>query len=136
MEEDSDIDVFIVIKKGRLFITRALVTLYLSFLRMRRTKKKIKNKICLSFYIADDSLNLEKTAIKNDIYLIYWLSTLVPVYDPQNFYQIIIKNNQWLNKYFLNELNNYLPNNLWKVAEKKVIKNFLKSLVWVVMERL
>ncbi|HQL52948.1 MAG: hypothetical protein ACOXZY_03720 [Patescibacteria group bacterium] len=130
VEEDSDIDVFIVIKKGRLFITRALVTLYLSFLRMRRTKKKIKNKICLSFYIADDSLNLEKTAIKNDIYLIYWLSTLVPVYDPQNFYQIIIKNNQWLNKYLLNELNNYVPNNLWKVAEsKKVIKNFFEK-VW------
>lgn len=133
VEENSDIDVFIVVKKGRLFIARALATLYLSFVRMRRTKKRIKNKICLSFYIADDNLNLAKTAIENDIYLIYWLDTLIPVYDPQNFYQSITNSNQWVNKYLINGLNNYSSNNLWKVEDGKkikIIKNFLEK-VWV-----
>ena len=47
VEEDSDIDVFNVIKKGR-FLYKSFVTLYLSFLRMDAQKEKL-NKICLSF---------------------------------------------------------------------------------------
>ncbi len=130
VDEDSDIDVFIVVKQGRLFIARALATMYLGLVRMRRTKKKIKNKICLSFYVADNNLNLEKTAITNDIYLVYWLNNLIPVYDPNNLHQEIIKENNWAKKYLVNGLQDFSSSYHWRIYNTKfsqAIKNFFEK---------
>lgn len=133
VDEDSDIDVFIAVRQGRLFIARALATLCLSLFRLRRTKKKIKNKICLSFYVADNNLNLEKTAIDNDIYLVYWLNNLIPVYDPDDLHHSIMQANRWVNKYLKNGLENYAVGSQWKVETSKIasgIKNFFEK-TWV-----
>lgn len=107
-DEDSDIDVFIIVKKGRIWLARFLATLALSLFGLRRTKTKIKNRICLSFYLSDDSLNLEKIAVKDDIYLIYWIDNLIPVYDPHNLHQSILQANRWVRKYLPNGLRTYL----------------------------
>lgn len=98
-DEDSDIDVLVIVRKGRIWLVRFLAILILSLFGLRRTKTKIKNRICLSFYVADDSLNLEKIAIKDDVYLIYWIDSLIPVYDPDNLHQGVLKANQWVKKY-------------------------------------
>lgn len=130
VEEDSDIDVFVVVKSGRLFIARALATLYLSLSGLRRTKNKIKNKICLSFYTTDNNLNLEKIAINQDIYLVYWLNNLIPVYDPDNFHQEIIQANNWTKKYLVNGLQGFSTSYQWVVKNKKFfqsIKNFFEK---------
>ncbi|HAT03428.1 MAG TPA: hypothetical protein DCS29_01460 [Candidatus Magasanikbacteria bacterium] len=95
-QEDSDVDVFIVVKKNRLWFTRLLVTLTLSFFRLRRTKRRIANKICLSFYVADSHLNMSSLRIAHpDIYLVYWLAQLVPMYDPDDLYESIQRANAW-----------------------------------------
>lgn len=135
VDEDSDIDVFIIVRQGRLFIARALATLYLSLFGLRRTKKKIKNKICLSFYVADNNLNLEKTAIDNDIYLVYWLNNLIPVYDPDNLHQKILQANNWASKYLANGLQNFSSSYHWSVNNYKIsqtIKNFFEK-AWGLM---
>ncbi|PLX26475.1 hypothetical protein C0581_04400 [Candidatus Parcubacteria bacterium] len=99
-DSDSDIDVFIVVRKNRLWLTRMLVTLSLSLFGLRRTKKKIKNKICLSFYVTDDKLNLKQVTIgESDIYLIYWIAQLIPLYDPDNLLLSIQKANTWVKSY-------------------------------------
>lgn len=107
-DEDSDIDVLIIVKKGRIWLARFLATLALSLFGLRRTKTKIKNKICLSFYLSDDSLNLEKIAVKDDIYLIYWIDNLIPVYDPENLHQSFLNANRWVSKYLPNGLRAYM----------------------------
>ena len=85
VKKESDIDVFIIIKNGRLWLTRFLTTIILSIFNLRRNKKHIANKICLSFYATNDGLDLSKIKIADpDIYLIYWLENLIPVYDPNN----------------------------------------------------
>ena len=135
VDDDSDIDVFIIVKQGRLFIARALATLYLSLFRLRRTKNSIKNKICLSFYVADNNLNLEKTAIDNDIYLVYWLNNLIPVYDPDNLHQKILQANNWASKYLANGLQNFSSSYHWSVNNYKTsqtIKNFFEK-AWGLM---
>jgi hypothetical protein len=79
--ENSDIDLFFVIKKDRLFTGRFLVTLLFHLFGVRRHGSKISTRFCLSFFIDEDELNLEKIAIQNDYYLAYWLKTLVPFID-------------------------------------------------------
>lgn len=130
-EEDSDVDVFIIVKKGRLWLSRFLVTSVLSLFNLRRTKNKIKNKICLSFYVTDDNLNLESVALKSDssakasavdIYLIYWLNNLIPIYDPNNLHERIMKANQWVKKYLPNGLQSYAVDGAWGIKLETISK--------------
>jgi len=97
---ESDIDLFIVAKSGRLFLARTLVTFLMGVLGVRRHGSKVAGRFCLSFYVTDDSLNLEgvkKDA--DDIYLPFWLHTLKPVYGVETWEKLLIEN-QWIRKYF------------------------------------
>lgn len=108
-EHGSDVDVFIIVQHGRLWLTRLLATLFLSLFGLRRRGGKITNRICLSFYITDNALNLSPIALSSiqpapnpsflipqpDIYLIYWLAQLIPVYDPSDTLKKLQDVNQW-----------------------------------------
>lgn len=96
-DSDSDIDVLVIVKLGRMWIARFWTTLIMSAYRLRRTKKKITNRICLSFYLADRALNLSKFRIaSDDIYLSYWMRTLIPVYDPDQLGDSMLRANREL----------------------------------------
>lgn len=132
VEEDSDIDVFIVTRAGRIWLARALATLTLSFFRLRRTKREINNRICLSFYVTDDNLNLESIAIEDDIYLKYWLAQLIPVYDPDNLLAEIQRANVWASKSLPNVFVPFIPISRWRVKDSKLsikIKRVLEK-IW------
>jgi len=93
----SDIDVLIIVEPGRLYITRLFVTLLLGIFRLRRGKKKITDRICLSFYVTNSALDFSNLKVGDeDIYFMYWLATLVPVYDPENYLQKIWDQNSWV----------------------------------------
>jgi predicted nucleotidyltransferase len=102
-DEDSDIDVLIIIKSGRLWIGRLLVTALLSILGLRRTKNNITNKICLSFYLSDKNLNLKDVSLKGeDIYMIYWVTQIFPVYDPDDLASSMRAANRWIENFVVN----------------------------------
>lgn len=95
----SDIDVLIVVEKGYMFTTRFFVTLLLSLFRFRRGKKKVTDRICLSFYVTEDSLDFSKLqAGECDIYFMHWIATLIPVFDPGDFLQKIYNENRFVEK--------------------------------------
>ncbi len=99
-KQESDIDVFIVIKNKRLYFSRLCVTLIVSMLNRRRTKKQIADTICLSFYVTESHLGLAPVAIEQpDIYLIHWIYDLIPIYDPHQRIESIHKANQWIYEY-------------------------------------
>ena len=97
-EEDSDIDLFIIIKDKYLWLTRFLITITLHILRMRRHGNKINNRICLSFYITDNNLSLEELAYENDIHFYYWLLHFIPIFN-RGIYKEFLNGNKWLQKY-------------------------------------
>lgn len=98
-DEHSDIDVFIVVKRERLWISRLLATLWLSVWGMRRHTGAIQKHICLSFYCTDDALDLSVIAIDgDDIYLAYWLDWLIPVFDPKQYIHHIYTQNAWVQR--------------------------------------
>ncbi|MBL7022418.1 hypothetical protein ISR92_03820 [Patescibacteria group bacterium] len=130
--EGSDIDLFVIAEAGKLWRARFVAATLMQLLRWRPTEKVSKDKICLSFLIADDGLDIEAMAIENDIYLKYWLVQLVPLYDPSNLQEKLMKaNDNWLRK----DLPNYLvyrTNDFRKVQDgyiSKTIKFILESIL-------
>lgn len=100
-DENSDLDVFIIAAAGKLWLTRLLITIIVQLLGRRRHGQKVANRICLSFYITDDSLNLQDITLRPDPYFYFWLATLSPVYDDgiyEKFWQV----NGWVKDFLPN----------------------------------
>ncbi len=96
VNKKSDIDVLIVVAPQRLYLTRLFVTVVLGFFRLRRGKRKITDRICLSFYVTENALDFSSLKMGDtDIYFVYWLATLLPVYDPHNYLEKIFQANSW-----------------------------------------
>ncbi len=116
--EKSDIDVFIIIRPGRLWITRAMTTLILGAMRLRRTKTMVHNRICLSFYITEHHINLvDIVSGEPDIYLAYWIDQLVPIYDPQQLLLRIHQQNNWVKKWLPHAMETVSGHDRWSAQE-------------------
>lgn len=108
LRDGSDIDIFIVSQKNRLWLTRFFCTVLMKLARLRPKPGDEKDKICLSFYVSENNLNLENLRLNDsDLYFVYWLACLTPIYDAGNTYEKIVANNLWLK--------NILPN--WKAGK-------------------
>jgi hypothetical protein len=97
--ELSDIDLFIVIKKGRMWTTRLIITLILQFFGVRRHGDRIAGRFCLSFFATDDRLDMGALEKKpEDPYLAYWTRHLKPVYGKSCYREFEQANREWLKK--------------------------------------
>lgn len=99
VNKESDIDLFIIAKKGRIFTARIFVTFLLQILGVRRYGNKIFGRFCLSFFVDEGAMDLSKIAIKNDIYLAYWIKSMLPVIDDEIDEKFIYENG-WIKNYF------------------------------------
>lgn len=97
VDEKSDIDLFVVAKKGRLFTVRFFLTLVLSLLGVRRHGKSVSGRFCLSFFVDESALGFSEIAIKKDLYLAYWVKKIVPVYGSRDVFLRFKESNQWVN---------------------------------------
>lgn len=103
VEKDSDIDLLIITKPGRIFLARLFLTFYMQLFGLRRHGEKIAGRFCLSFYVNENNLNFEEILLKNgDIYFAYWLMALKPIYGTETIWVKIEKENLWSGKYFEN----------------------------------
>lgn len=101
VQEESDIDFFIIADKGRIWTVR-LFTNLINMIRAMRPKPDNKNnKVCLSFYVSQEDLDLEKITLPFDPYLYYWLALLDPILDDDCF-NMFVSGNAWLKKYLPN----------------------------------
>lgn len=101
--KESDIDIFIVTVKNKIWFVRFWAVWFLKFFGLRPSPRKTEDKICLSFLVDEENLNLEKISLdKSDIYLIYWIAQLVPIYDCGEVYAKFVKANEWIKKYLPN----------------------------------
>lgn len=102
-DKEADIDLFIVTRKDRIWTVRFWTVVLMMILGQRPSKKTIRDKICLSYYVTEDNLNLEKTKIgEPDIHLIYLLSQYLPIYSENQIWQKFVEENKWINRYLPN----------------------------------
>ena len=90
--EVSDIDLLVVVKKGRIWTTRLLVTILLSILGKRRYGRFIKDRICLNHYITDKSLKINFPSLYNAQTYVH----LIPVLGDTDLFVRFQKENSWI----------------------------------------
>ncbi|MFH0829258.1 MAG: hypothetical protein V1907_03710 [Candidatus Kerfeldbacteria bacterium] len=96
---ESDIDLFIIVKRRRLWLTRAVVTALVHLMGVRRHGSRVADNICLSFYVSDGALNLESLqhpAIERDTYLHYWITQVVPMFSRNGCWNRFLSANKWV----------------------------------------
>ena len=93
---DSDIDLFIVTKPGMIWFVRFFATITLWIHGVWRKNQDIRENFCLSFFVTTDTIDLQKIAIDNDIYLYYWIYHMKPIYAQNNTYMKFLEVNSWV----------------------------------------
>src|ERR1700744_5206053 len=112
-DENSDIDLFIITAKNRLWIARTLMHCFkkLTYLVNRQ------DYFCMNYYIDEQELQIQE----KNIYTAIEIATLIPVHGDTVFEQFYIANS-WSR--------NYLPNKCLRLTTAKSLKNlFLKSAI-------
>ncbi|MFH1192130.1 MAG: hypothetical protein V1655_01515 [bacterium] len=142
-KESSDIDLFIITKEKNIWLSRLLAVSILKILNLRPKPNNSSDKICASFFVSENNSDLEKIQItppfhkgedggfyiKNnplpfDIYLIYWIATLVPIYNKEKTYEKFMDKNLWIKKYLPNA-DLYLTSPEKNLTSKKSLLYFI-----------
>ncbi|MFA6437033.1 MAG: hypothetical protein WC242_02920 [Candidatus Paceibacterota bacterium] len=93
--QESDIDLLIVTEKKRIWTARFFLSGCLMLLGMKRTKKRIKNKLCLNHFISSENLQVT-------LYSLYNAETytrLVPLWLNEKLLKQFIGANSWTKDY-------------------------------------
>ena len=111
-EKNSDIDFFVVLKKGRIFTGRLLVTVMIHLTGKRRYGKNIKNRICLNYIITTGSLGIKR----QDLFAANEYCFISPILGHSIFQKFCGTNLDWIKI--------FKPN--WQVPELKPARYFVE----------
>ncbi|EKD65861.1 MAG: hypothetical protein ACD_49C00079G0025 [uncultured bacterium (gcode 4)] len=117
----GDIDLFIVTAKNRLWLVRVMVTLVFQLLGVRRHWNNIAERFCLSFFIDETAMNFSSFAIKNDVYLYFWIYYLKPIINKDLTYENFIKANKPLG---IDPINLHKDNRIYEIQTWKQTLSF------------
>ncbi len=92
MYPDSDIDYFIITKKGRLWVTKLLLTFFKKIILLNSYRN-----FCINYFITENALEIEE---KNH-FTATEIVTIVPVYG-YDLYRNFMKHNNWVEAYYPN----------------------------------
>ena len=87
----SDWDLLIVLEYGKIWTGRTLVTSVLHFLKKRRHSTKVSDRVCLNFFVTDQSLEV----ITKDLFSASEYMFLFPLFGHEVYAKFQIKN-QWI----------------------------------------
>lgn len=128
---DSDIDLFIISKKNRLWTARFYITLTTLLFGIRKSEKTHRNRFCLSFFVSEEEKNFWDIAIDNDIYLAYWREKLIPIMQRDESFENFWKNNAWNSNtsenFLKKESRKNIITKLWDIQEMFICYIWLKK---------
>lgn len=88
---DSDLDLLVVLKYGKIWTGRTLVTSMVHFIGKRRYGRKIANRVCLNLFVTDQSLEV----ITKDLFSASEYMFLFPLFGKDVYNRFQIKN-KWI----------------------------------------
>ncbi len=119
-EEGSDIDFFIVTAPRRIWTARFFVIMVAVLCGWRPSRNHVRNQACFSFFVDENHLDLGKWRITpDDVYLAYWQTGLIPLYDPTNIYTRLQTENTWCREILPNTATEYLAGQNWNVSPRQ-----------------
>lgn len=133
--DDGDIDFLIVAERGYLWLVRALTTFFMEVAGSRPRKGHMRDAICLSFFLSDDSLNLEHLLLLEkdgtpDVYLCMWTASCVPLYSEKEMYPRFYVANTWV-EHLVPHRSVYTLNQRRKVSLGKTSPVVKKTFEWI-----
>lgn len=116
-KEDSDVDIIVVARHGRIWTVRTGMTALTFLLGVRRHGDKTRDRICLNHYITDRSLRIPFSSLYNAQSYAHLLS----VYrEDDGIFRRFQEDNRWLRDYLLN----YTPAELRSVRAVRKDRSF------------
>lgn len=104
-DEKSDIDLMLVTSSSSLWVTRAIVLLYLFVLKIptrRFNDKKIKNKLCLNMWLDESDLVWSKN--DRNIFTAHEIAQILPLVSKGNTYETFLNKNKWIKDWWPNSV--------------------------------
>ena len=98
--KNDDIDLFIVTKTHRLWLTRGFVFVILKILGELRTDAKPSRKLCPNIFV--DNNNLAWNKRNRNVYIAHEIVMLHPLFDREQTYFRFLKENNWAFNFFGN----------------------------------
>ena len=132
-------------KKNKIWTTRFVLALIGKIFNLRPSPDNEKDKLCLSFFVSENNLNLEDYTKENDFYFLYWLVNLSSIYDKDDYINKLLAKNKWIKKYLPNYFKivsiNNKKNDYKNIEDKEksaynknnnngLIENYLKKMQW------
>lgn len=128
--EESDIDLFIISKKGKIWLARFFSILIIKLLKIRPQKDNKQDTICLSFFVDETGLDIKNVMMSDkDIYFPYWVQQLMPIYDPDGLYEKFMEANSWYKDYLPNAYSNKFSKQVRASKSSKVFGKFFGNLI-------
>jgi predicted nucleotidyltransferase len=109
----SDIDFFIVTYAGRIWTCRALVTIFIQCLGIRRYGDKIAGRICLNRYQTEDNLEIRP----HNAYHKKDYSQIIPLVD-NNIYNKYKMANKWIKQFKNQKSKVEMTNQKYQIIQK------------------
>ncbi|MFA5047976.1 MAG: hypothetical protein WC516_02970 [Patescibacteria group bacterium] len=97
---EGDIDLFIIGASGRLWSARFFVNAFMKLFGLRPTEAKKKNKICPSYWVAEDDMNLQLTYGGSEDYFYRYcgVSSFWFIYDEDKIADKFFSANSWIRR--------------------------------------
>ena len=111
-ERESDIDIIIITKKGRLWTTRMVVYLILKLLGLPLRNPhslKQKDRLCLNIWL--DESDLEWSKKERNFYTAHEVLQIVPLVNKKMAYERFLQENKWAFDYWPNAVDSRLIKN-------------------------
>ncbi|MBI4117151.1 MAG: hypothetical protein HY451_00445, partial [Parcubacteria group bacterium] len=124
--QDSDLDVLLVAKHGRIWTTRFFTVLMLGFLGMKRKRGQsvAPDKICLNHFITEKSLYIPRKSI----YTAQLYARLVPILGEEKLVEEFCEANSWIKEYIPKFSNKFqIPNSKFLNSIKNIGEKILDT---------
>jgi hypothetical protein len=90
----SDWDMFVVLRSGKIWMGRTLLTGFLHSVGKRRYQNKIQDRVCLNYFVTDDNLEIGT----KDLFSAHEYNFFIPLLN-FHLFQIFELKNRWIQKY-------------------------------------